>query len=768
MNTEKTIDTKSGLNNKIRDLQMLLDLSNELAEKNNLDEVLSTLLDAIVKATGGKRGSLFLNDTQTNQLYSRIALGSVIQELRFHNSKGIAGAVFCSGRAEIINDPYSDKRFFRDLDAQTGYVTRSILAAPIQTAKKEIIGVAQVLNKAKGNFNQNDLVLLTKMTQQAAVILQGIQDVERIESRRREEMEFLDLIANVTSELNLNKILQNIMSEATRMLTAERSTLFLNDPKTQELFARTAQGSGIGEIRLPNHNGIAGAVFVSGESINIPYAYADLRFNPTFDKKTGFFTRTILCVPVINKTGDVIGVTQVLNKRGGPFTKDDEMRLKGFTAQVSIALENAKLFEDVQNMKNYNESMLQSMSNGVITLDTEGFVITCNTAGLSLLREREATFMGTNAKAYFAEKNAWLIEQIEKVKKTNKNVSLEDASLIVPTEEIGSEAEKLSVNIKIQPLEGSQNERLGTMLMIEDISSEKRVRATMSRYMDPNLAAQLLDSRNDDLLGGRSVETTILFSDIRSFTSISETLGAQETVAFLNEYFTLMVDCLNAEGGMLDKFIGDAIMAGFGVPIAHDDDPDRGMRTAISMNQALDEWNIQRTEKNKPVVKIGIGLNTGTVVTGNIGSPKRMDYTMIGDGVNLASRLESACKFYGTRILVSDFTVKKLRGTYRLREIDLVIVKGKTEPIAVHEVLDFYDDKSFPNMSDCLEYFRSGKNHYTDGNFSEAIKIFTLALKANPNDRVSELYVERCTDLLAKQPKDWNGVWVMGDVLVGV
>ena len=124
----------------------------------------------------------------------------------------------------------------------------------------------------------------------------------------------------------------------------------------------------------------------SGKTINIPYAYADLRFNPAFDKKSGFFTRSILCVPVINKEGRIIGVTQVLNKRGGPFTAEDEARLKAFTAQVSIALENAKLFADVQAMKNYNEAMLESMSNGLITLDESEKVATCNAAGLRILK----------------------------------------------------------------------------------------------------------------------------------------------------------------------------------------------------------------------------------------------------------------------------------------------------------------------------------------------------------------------------------------------
>ena len=129
-----------------------------------------------------------------------------------------------------------------------------------------------------------------------------------------------------------------------RMLNADRATLFLSDEKIGELFSRVAMGDGIGEIRLPNTAGIAGAVFTSQKTVNIPHAYADLRFNPAFDKQTNYFTRSILCVPIINKDGKCIGCTQALNKKGGPFTDEDESRLKAFTQQVAIALENAKLF----------------------------------------------------------------------------------------------------------------------------------------------------------------------------------------------------------------------------------------------------------------------------------------------------------------------------------------------------------------------------------------------------------------------------------------
>jgi adenylate cyclase len=233
-------------------------------------------------------------------------------------------------------------------------------------------------------------------------------------------------------------------------------------------------------------------------------------------------------------------------------------------------------------------------------------------------------------------------------------------------------------------------------------------------------------------------------------------------VALLNEYFTIMVDCIQHFGGMLDKFIGDAFMAGFGMPISGHEDEDNAVRAAISMSSQLNEWNIKRLKQNKKRVLIGIGLNTDIVVSGNIGSPKRMDYTMIGDGVNLASRLESACKHYHSQILISEYTYNKLRGSYRIREIDRVIVKGKTEPVGVFEVLDYHTEETFPNMMKILHYFQEGLNEYRQRNWDYAIEIFNNILTLHDTDNVSHLYIERCKHLQTHPPDDnWTGVWVM-------
>jgi adenylate cyclase len=239
-------------------------------------------------------------------------------------------------------------------------------------------------------------------------------------------------------------------------------------------------------------------------------------------------------------------------------------------------------------------------------------------------------------------------------------------------------------------------------------------------------------------------------------------LGPQGTVAFLNEYFELMVDIIQKEGGILDKFIGDAIMAGFGVPVAHEDDVDRAVRAAIAMISALRQWNVGRAAAGKPPVDIGIGLNTDSVVSGNIGSKKRMDFTMIGDGVNLASRLESACKKYGAHILASELTCDQMRGTYRLREIDLVLVQGKTKPVAIHEIMDYHTEETYPELADALGEFRDGLDRYRKRSWASAVKHFSRVLAINARDDVAKLYIERCKQLEAHPPPDdWAGVWVM-------
>jgi len=738
---------------RLRTAEVLLNVYRRTAGMESLDEMLHTIVDIAARETGAERGTLFLHDEQTGELYSRVAQGRFSREIRLPSTQGIAGTVFTSGKGLIVADAYQSDSFDASQDEQTAFVTRSVLCAPVRTVRGNIIGVIQTLNKEHGEFTNADLEILEAMATQASDALRQTQLIERMRKTRAQELRFLEVVSDVTSEIELEVLLKKVMEEASRMLDAERSTLFLNDEKTNELWSLV--GGGLKEkLRFPNHLGIAGAVFQSGKSIDIPYAYADLRFNPTFDKRSGFFTRSILCVPVVNKTGKVIGVTQALNKRGGPFTREDEARLRAFTAQVSIALENAKLFADVQNIKNYNESILESMSSGVITLDEEEHVVTCNAAGLRLLRVRSNEVLEKRAGEFFGGANAWMMDTLKRVEESQSAEILMDADLQVRDR-------KLSVNVTVLPLRSIEKTRLGSMIMIEDISTEKRMKSTMSLYMDPKIANQMLEG-GADILGGKSDVATVLFSDIRGFTTLTEELGPQGTVRLLNDYFSIMVESIQREEGMLDKFIGDAIMAAFGLPISHGDDEDRAVRAATSMIQDLDTWNTQRVANGQPMINMGVGINTDVVVAGNIGSPKRMNFTLIGDGVNLASRLEGLCKQYGTRILISENTRAQLRGTYRVREVDRVVVKGKTEPIGVYEVLDYHTEQSFPELIEVMGHFNDGLSEYRRRRWDRAAKSFRQALQLNPQDSVSALYVERSDFFLqAPPPDDWDGTFVM-------
>ncbi len=743
----------------LRKTTALLEVSKQVSDTLSLDVLLPRTVTLISEFLDADRCTLFLNDQASSELFSRVAEGDLTHEIRFPNHLGIAGSVFKSGESAIIEDAYADDRFNQEVDRKTGYRTRNILCAPIKTGRGEIIGVAQVLNKNQGDFSPDDLDLLQVLTSQAASAFVNAQLHEDIERARRDESELLEITTAISQELQLEPLLQKIMETVTANLNADRSTLFMYDKKTDELWSHVAQGMETKEIRFPAHLGIAGSVFKSGETINIPDAYADDRFNQEVDKKTGYHTHTILCMPVINKQSKTIGVVQVLNKQGGPFRTKDELRLRAFTSQATIAIENAQLFEEVVSMKNYNESILESMSNGVITITADNEIATANRAALSLFRcvDQPEKLLGKSTESFFFGQNAWIAVTLDSVRSSGKTSVALDVELWLNQEEPSA----ASVNLSVLPLLDSKEQHIGCLLMLEDITKEKRLRSTMARYMTKEVADKLLED-GEAVLGGQTQKATILFTDIRSFTSISEVLGATETVRLLNDYFSIMVDIILDHNGILDKYIGDAMMAVFGAPFATSEDADNALQGAIEMVVALRRFNQTRVSAGEDPVHMGVGINTDEVLSGNIGSIKRMDYTVIGDGVNLASRLESANKLYGTKILISENTAQALRKDYRLREVDKIRVKGKNEPVSVFAVMDCHDEQSFPRMNEVLARYQHGLEHYHNRNWSMAQTLFAEALSLNPNDSVSGLYLKRCQHFHTTPPADdWDGIWTM-------
>lgn len=625
-----------------------------------------------------------------------------------------------------------------------GAVAMSVLTAQevSRSAARLIAGMNEV---ERGNL---DVDLKVLDTDEYADLTRGFN---LMTDGLREEVRILEVAQDLAGELKLDVLIGRIMGAATELLDAERSTLFVYDPERRQLWSRYGHGLQAFEIRIPCTAGIAGAVFSSGLGENVADPYADPRFNPEIDRRTGFRTRSILCMPIISKKGERLGVTEVLNKREGAFTIKDEQRLRAFTAQIAVALENAQLFDEVLSVKNYNDNILASTTNGVVTLDNARRVVTANGAALRMLGRERADTLQRQAAQVFDGDNDWVLHSVDRVQHAGRADFTANAVLKHPD---GSLA---SVNLNATPLKNAEGQAIGVILTFEDQTREKR----LARYMSKEIVDKLLEA-GEAVLGGQLQRGTILFSDVRGFTSKAEVLGPRETVALLNEYFAEMVEVIEDYGGVLDKYIGDAIMALFGVPIGGAQDADNAVAVANAMLRRLAALNRSRVAAGRQPIDIGVGIATGDVIAGSIGSPRRMEYTVIGDSVNLASRLEGATKEYGVKVLLAEATVQALRFPTLLREIELLRVKGKDQPVAVYEALGHHDEASFPNLDACLAAYAEGLRAYRLRVWSEAAEAFEAAVALNPADQPSALYLRRSRDYLAHPPPgDWDGVWTL-------
>ena len=745
----------AALGDAVRRLSVLVEVADTVTQRLSLDHQLPRLIELIVEALDAERATLFLHDADAGELFSRVAGGEGVSEIRMPQNVGIAGSVFGSGVAEIITDAYRDARFNPEVDRRTGYRTRDILCVPLRNRADQVIGATQVLNKRSGPFTTADMALLEAISRHAATALEQAQMMERLEQARREELELLAITEAISTELHLDTLLVRIVAAATQLLDAERSTLFVYDPSTDELWSRVAEGTEHRQIRLPANAGIAGAAFISGDVLNIPDAYADPRFNRDFDRRSGFRTRNLLNVPVIDRTGERLGVVQVLNKRGGQFTQVDIRRLKAFSAGIAVTLENARLFSDVLALKNYNESILKSLSNGVVTLDRECVIVKINEAAQRILGLSSEALVDRPAEQAFGNLNAWITRSLEFVARMGATDYHADTDLKQPDGGVAS------VNLTAAPFLDTEGKSIGYMLVFEDITREKRVRNTMARYVAKEVVDQLLAS-GEDVLEGSNLVATVLFADIRRFSLMSETMTPRNTVSLLNEFFTEMVEVIFTRGGMLDKYMGDGLMAIFGAPVVGSADADNALYVANEMIRALVVFNSRRARRGSEPIEIGIGLATGEVLAGSVGASKRMEYTAIGNNVNLAARLESANKYYGTAVLLAAATVDELTSRAVLRRLDLVQAKGISQPTWVYESLGHHTRASFPKLTRVIKAYEAGVDCYQRRDWQGGLGHFGAALELAPQDRPSRIFYDRCRYYQTSAPDEtWDGVWIM-------
>ena len=296
--------------------------------------------------------------------------------------------------------------------------------------------------------------------------------------------------------------------------------------------------------------------------------------------------------------------------------------------------------------------------------------------------------------------------------------------------------------------------------------SRKKVLGAFGKYVSKDVIKHILEHPDRLKLGGEKREITVFFSDIRGFTTISEALTPEQLVHLLNEYLTEMTNIILKYNGVVDKYMGDAIMAFWNAPLSQPKHAERACVTSLEMEKRLKELQVKWTKQGVPPLEIGIGLNTGHAVVGNMGSYDRFDYTAMGDTVNLGSRLEGINKPYGTRIIISETTKAKLSKAFLVRKLDRVRVKGKKEPITIYElvsrkgdVLDWYYD--------VVKEFEKGLELYFKQRWKDAVTCFKKAdalrkKQDSRGDPPSKAFIERCEYFRKRSPgKGWDGVWVM-------
>ena len=791
-----------------------IDLINNEALETMLEKVLEAITLKIGQILQAEHTAIFLVDYDKGQLWSKLPQDNNQRflEIRTSITVGIPGHVASTGNCLNISETASHPLFSPELEKQMGYKMHNLLCMPVLSSKNQTVAVVQLANKAGDiPFDAEDEERFRDFASAIGIILESCQSFYVAARHQRGATALLRATQTLGQSLDLEATLKMVMEQARILMQADRSTLFLYQKELDELWTKVedVNSKNLIEIRISASRGIAGYVALTGKALNITDAYMDKRFDASIDQKTGYLTRNILCLPVFNSANELIGVTQLINKQQGSFTASDEEFMRAFNIQAGIALENARLFESVLLEKQYQKDILQSLSDAVISTDMLGQIVTINDAALELLGCPVRQANNRNNKLVWEQnligRQVWDVIPIENLqmrledslkhgakhyvpeqslivgvhKKINNELILavgdrHNPNIFIPwNQSLTSQSELLSadaveklersINLTVNPLTNPEGGVRGGLVVLEDISREKRMKSTMYRYLNPHVAEQVMALGQDALMVGERKEVTILFSDIRGYTTLTENLGAAEVVSLLNQYFETMVEAVFNHEGTLDKFIGDALMAVFGAPLPLTENHAwLAVKSALDMRQRLQEFNQKRIFQSQPQIRIGIGISSGEVVSGNIGSQKRMDYTVIGDGVNLSSRLEGVTKEYGCDIIISEFTYNLCSDRLWVRQLDKIRVKGKHQSVNIYQLIS---DRSTPldaNTQEFLHHYHAGRNAYVSRDFTQAISCFKSAQAIEPKDKAVKIHLERAYEYQQiPPPNSWDGVWTM-------
>ena len=490
----------------------------------------------------------------------------------------------------------------------------------------------------------------------------------------------------VNSTLEIDEVLQVVMDTIIRLTEAERGFLMLRDEQG-EMSIRTARNwekASINQNESSISRTVVQRVIQSGEGIITTNAREDPRFGGQ-ESIIAFNLRSILCVPLMVKN-DLIGVIYTDNRiRTGIFSEPERDLLIAFANQAAVGIENARLFsslkrtlEEVTELKNLMDDVFASIVSGVITADVQDQVTLCNRAAASILGRAAAEIVGRKLDEIIPLFADEIQPHMNSVRESDQPVvGLELSQSLPPRGNV-------DWRLNLSPLKDAGHKTQGVAIVLDDLTERKRLEAQrrlFERMVSPAVIDQL--DPNSLQLGGKRTDITVLFADVRGFTSFSETQEPEKLVSILNRYLGAMAEAVLSQEGTIDKFMGDAIMAWFNAPVPQPDHTLRAVKTALAIRARFEGLYLELPKEAH--LSFGAGIHYGDAILGLIGTDRRLEYTAISDSVNTAKRLqENSAK---NQIIISHAAYERVKDEIEVKPIVPVAAKGKTAPLEVFEVL---------------------------------------------------------------------------------
>ncbi len=555
---------------------------------------------------------------------------------------------------------------------------------------EQILGLSQLTGQIRTSLQGARASLppdtLKRLSGLESTLFQLSRQVTAVEEERSKLLALADVTQAVNSSLELDEVLRLVMDTIVQLTEAERGFLMLREAQGEMAIriARNWEQESINPGEFAISRTVIQRVLSSGEAVMTTNAQEDPRFGGQ-ESIVAYNLRSILCVPLKVKA-ELIGVIYADNRiRTGIFTEAERELLVVFANQAAIALENARLFASVRHtlaevteLKNLMDNVFSSIVSGVLTSDIRDQITLCNRAAESILGQNKAELVGHKLDEAFPAMAEELRPHMASVRQTDKPVIGLEISHTMPERGI------VDWRLNLSPLKDADQATQGVAIVVDDMTERKLLEAQrrlLERMVSPAIIAKI---DPDSLqIGGQRVDITILFADIRGFTSYSEKRSPEELVAVLNRYLAAGAEAVLAQEGTVDKFLGDAVMAWFNAPVPQPDHTLRAVRAALTLKAAVE--NLHAELPPKAHLSFGVGIHYGEAVLGWIGTEKRLEYTAIGNSVNTAKRIQENSA--ENQILISKEAYGRVKGMVVAKQCPPLQAKGKSTPMEVFEVV---------------------------------------------------------------------------------